>query len=382
MENPLKPADFKARTICILGMHRSGTSTVARAINLLGVHLGEPAKMMPPSPDNQEGYWEHLDINDLQNRLMARLEVGWDTVKPLPEGWLQSEIVRPFKDDLAQIVAANFSGHALWAWKEPQTCLLLPLWRETLEKAETKLSCLFVVRSPVDVAGSLMRRDAIPFDKALGIWFHNNIVALKDAAGLPIVFSSYDRLLAAWEPEMRRCAAALDLDWPKDEARYREAMNAFIKPDLRHNQSSLDQLQKLPYPVQELYQVLLEASNQPSLYDHRSEATINRLARDFHAYTSFFPANTQPPSRENLFEETVNRLSNDLDAYTSYLSSDPNTPRREQVMAWRARRGLPFQYFPLQSQSPPPKLIHQLLGEKMCRSICKRLAEACCWLRP
>ena len=135
-------------------MHRSGTSTVARAINLLGVPLGDEAKMMPASADNTEGYWEHLEIYDLQNRLMARLERGWDTAGPLPVGWLQSEIVQPFKVELARIVAANFGGLPLWAWKEPQTCLLLPLWREVLEKADTKLSCLFVVRSPVDVAGS------------------------------------------------------------------------------------------------------------------------------------------------------------------------------------------------------------------------------------
>ena len=67
MENRAKQADCKPRTICILGMHRSGTSTVARAVNLLGVSLGEDAKMMPPSPDNPEGYWEHVEINDFQN---------------------------------------------------------------------------------------------------------------------------------------------------------------------------------------------------------------------------------------------------------------------------------------------------------------------------
>ena len=150
-----------------------------------------------------------------------------------------------------------------------------------------------------------MRRDAIPFDKAVGIWFHNNLIALKDAAGLPMFFSSYDRLLAAWEPELRRCAAALEIDWPKDEARHRETMNAFIKPGLRHNQSSLDRLQQLPPPVRELYQILLDACHQPSLYDNRFDETINRLSRDFHAYASFFPAVSEPPTRANPLETDV-----------------------------------------------------------------------------
>src|ERR1700735_3424836 len=120
----MKTVDCKSRAIGILGMHRSGTSTVARAINLLGVYLGEPAKMMPAGPENTEGYWEHLEINHFQKRLMAQLGRDWDTVEPLPAGWLQAENMRPFKDELARIIAGNFGGHALWAWKEPRTCLL------------------------------------------------------------------------------------------------------------------------------------------------------------------------------------------------------------------------------------------------------------------
>ena len=297
-------------------------------------------------------------------------------------GWVHSEIIRPFKGELARIVANNFGGQTLWGWKEPQTCLLLPLWREILETAGIKLSCLFVVRSPMDVASSLMRRDAIPFDQAVGIWFQHNIVALKDAVGLPIVFLSYDRLLAAWEPELRRCAAALELGWPKDEARHRESMNAFIKPGLRHNQASSDRLKQLPHPAQELYQVLVEASNQPSIYDNRFEDTINRLSRDFHAYASFFPANSQPPTPANPIDLTVNRLSNDLEAYLSYFPADAKTHLRGMLLAWRADAGEKFQCLQLRSQSSPPRFVHRLLGDKLCRSICKRLAEAGCWLHP
>ena len=362
-------------------MHRSGTSTFARAINLLGVHLGEAAKMMPGTADNAEGYWEHLDIYNFQKRLLARLELGWNTVAPLPEGWPQSAIIRPYKDELDRLIAENFSGHALWGWKEPQTCLLLPLWREALEKTGTRLSCLLVVRSPVDVANSLSRRDGIPFEKAVGLWFHHNVAALKDAAGLPVVFSSYDRWLAAWEPELRRCAAALELEWPQDEPRHRDAMNAFIKPNLRHNQSAPDELQRLPYPVQELHQILQEACNLPALCDRRFEAAINRLSKEFHAYASFFP-NVQPPTHENPLDATLARLTNDLEAYVSHLPGDAKARLRGVMLAWRADAGMKFQCLPIQTKNPPPKLLRRLLGEKLSRSISKRLAETACWVHP
>ncbi len=346
MENPLIQADYKSRAVAILGMHRSGTSTVARAINLMGVYLGDAGKMMPGTADNAEGYWEHLEIYDLQVRLLDRLDRDWNIAEPLPEGWLQSEAVKPFKAELAGIIAANFGGRQLWAWKEPRSCILLPLWREVLEGTQTKLSCLFVVRSPVDVASSLMRRDGIPFSQALGIWFHYNLAALKDAAGLPMVFLSYEQLLTAWEPEIHRCAATLNLDRPANEQKYREAMNAFIQPGLRHNQSSAVRLLELPHPVQELYQVLLEACRQSSAGDGRLMETVNRLSKDFHAYASFFP-------------KELKRLG------------------REQVVV----RDKTYE-IQLLSTIHGPKLVHNLLGKKMCHSVCKRLAAAYCWFRP
>jgi hypothetical protein len=285
----------KSTAICILGMHRSGTSSITRAINLLGVYLGEDVKLGSPGPDNLKGFWEHLEIRDVQTRLLARLNRKWDTVVPLPDGWLQSEAVRPFKDELSSLVAANFSTHPLWGWKEPQSCLLVPLWRDILKPMQTNLSCVFVVRNPADVAGSLIARNSLPFNVALGIWFHYNIVALKDAAGLPIVFLSYEQLLAAWEPELRRCATVLGLKWPDDEARLRKTMNAFIDPTLQHNQSPRNRLQELPAPVQELYQTLCIACGRTGPRHDDLDETVSRLSEEFRAYASFFETRPQVP---------------------------------------------------------------------------------------
>lgn len=344
-KNQLKQTSHNSKAVCILGMHRSGTSTVARAVNLMGVHLGDEAKMMPATEANAEGYWEHLEIYDLQIRLLERMGLDWDVSEPLPEGWAKSEAVRPYKEELARIIKNNFGGRPLWAWKEPRTCILMPLWREVLEQAETKLTCLFVMRNPVEVAGSVMRRDGLPFNKALGIWFHHNIAALKDAAGLPTVFLSYEKLLEGWEPELRRCAAALELEWPKDEAQFRKTMDAFIQPGLRHNRSSAEQLKTLPAPVRELYQLLLDASTLP-VYDNRFDETINRLSREFHEYASFFPDELKILGREV------------------------------------ARADAPRQRYDLQSPAPAPNWAQRLFGKKFCRSICKRLAAAYCWFHP
>jgi glycosyltransferase involved in cell wall biosynthesis len=277
-------------------MHRSGTSTATRAVNLLGVSLGDnEEKMMPPAPDNPEGFWENLDIHHFHNRLMARIGRRWDTARPMPELWWKSGIVHSFKGELERIVTSNFGSLPLWAWKEPQSCLLLPLWREILDKLGTKMSCLSVIRSPVDVAESLFKRNGIPLEKGVEIWFHYCLTALRDACGLPMVFLSYDKLLETWEPELRRCANALQLDWPGDEERLCEAMNTFIKPGMRHNRSSPAQLDRIPAPARELYQMLTEACGLPSLYDNRFDADIGRLFKEFHANKLVFIQGGKPP---------------------------------------------------------------------------------------
>jgi len=255
---------------------------------MLGAYLGEEVKVNSRGKDNPEGFWEHSEISALQGRCLARLNRTWDTASPLPDQWSRSEAARPFRDEFKQLVATEFAGRSLWAWKDPRSCLLMPIWRDVLEELGTKLLCVFVVRNPIDVTNSLNKRDPIVRNKALGIWFNYCITALKDTAGVPTAFLNYDRFLASGESELRRCASALGLDWPADEQRLRKEMNSFIRPDLCNNRSERNHLQCAPHPVQELYHILVEASTRATARNEQFEETVNRLSMDFHAYASFF----------------------------------------------------------------------------------------------
>ena len=77
-------------------MHRSGTSLIARLTNLLGVNLGQESDIVQAAPDNPKGFWEHPRFRVLNDELLARLGVSWDTVDTLPAGWQDD----PSLDDL------------------------------------------------------------------------------------------------------------------------------------------------------------------------------------------------------------------------------------------------------------------------------------------
>lgn len=289
MHKPIKP-----KAICILGMHRSGTSTVARAINLLGASLGDDG-LMPPTPDNPEGYWERLDIVEFQTQLLHQLDRTWDTAAPFPENWHLAPRLAGFRDELKSLVTSQFGGKPLWAWKDPRTCLLLPIWKQALADLGIELVCVFVVRSPLDVAGSLRKRDGIPSSKGFGMWFNHYVTALKDTAGIPRVFVSYDQFLESWETELRPRMSSLGLDWPAEELSLREAMGSFIKPHLRHNKSRAAELEAVPKPVRDLNDVLTNACLHPGRPGKEADLAANQLYSEFVSFASLFVDDLKKP---------------------------------------------------------------------------------------
>ena len=50
------------KAVIVLGMHRSGTSALARVVNLLGVSLGRTDDMMQPNEINPKGFWENQSL--------------------------------------------------------------------------------------------------------------------------------------------------------------------------------------------------------------------------------------------------------------------------------------------------------------------------------
>lgn len=281
--------DMNSKAICILGMHRSGTSTITRAVKLIGAYLGEKSDLIEPAPDNPEGFWERNDIVDLNDRILHHLKRSWDTSLPLPDKWHLSDDLRPYRKEIAELVNEKFSGRELWAWKDPRTTVLFDIWREALKGSGVNLVCLFAVRNPLDVAKSLEKRNGLPLDKGLGVWFNYNISALKSSAHMDRVFISYDRFLAGWETEIRRCASGLGIPWPEDDTALKEKMREFIHPEFRHSFSGLNELKDsgAPSPVIELYTLLKEVMD-PAAPSARFDEEVERLADGFSTYARFF----------------------------------------------------------------------------------------------
>src|SRR6478752_6240938 len=78
--------------LIVTGMHRSGTSFLARAFNLCGVDLGNPEDLYSdqwrPESDNIRGHWENKNILNLTEETLALNHGSWDNP---PENMIVSE---------------------------------------------------------------------------------------------------------------------------------------------------------------------------------------------------------------------------------------------------------------------------------------------------
>jgi len=288
---PMQPP--RSMAVCILGMHRSGTSTISRAINLLGAYLGDDKDIMPPEVDNPEGFWERNDIVAIHDQLLSALHLRWDTPIPLIDGWHRSSCAEPFCKQLREIVRTAFAGRPLWAWKDPRTCILIDFWKELVVEADAELVVLFAVRNPLDVAASLRKRSGFAAGKSFGIWFAYNLTALRALRGIRTAFISYDRLLERGEEELRRCAVVLNIAWPDDNAKLKSALDSFLRPDLRHSKSCDADLEGVPLPVRRLFRIITAALERPDPVNDSFFEEIDALHQEFGDFAELFRADIE-----------------------------------------------------------------------------------------
>ncbi|NLT07374.1 MAG: hypothetical protein GXY03_13845 [Solirubrobacterales bacterium] len=201
----IPPPPAAPRPVCVLGVGRSGTSLAARALNRLGVDLGDEDTMLPPGEANPKGFWEQRDVVALNDQILAALGGEWWRPPPRPPGWERWDVVAPFRERIAELVERHFGGSPRWGFKDPRTTLTLPLWRSVVGEFDYVI-CL---RNPLEVIASA--GGALPgtVDEPR-LWLQYSCEALRVTAGCRREFVFYEEWLGDAEAVGRRLARFLD----------------------------------------------------------------------------------------------------------------------------------------------------------------------------
>lgn len=217
--------------VCILGMHRCGTSLAARIVNLMGASLGSPRGMMPPGPDNPAGFWERMDIMEIHDSMLESLGRTWSLEEPMPENWT-GLVPGKLKDELSGLVDRQFDGSPFWAFKDPRACLLAPLWFSILDNKEVDVKAVLSVRNPFSSARSLEKRQGFSLDKGMALWRLHYESAIEALKGYPVIAVNYDRIIDHSEKEFFRIADFLGVRLT--DAMLENLKNA-VRPELRRS---------------------------------------------------------------------------------------------------------------------------------------------------
>ncbi len=227
------------RVLTVLGMHRSGTSSLVGSLEAAGLPLGDVQTASAKA--NQKGHLEPNELIALHEDVLITSGGAWH-LPPARVTWSDKQRAR--RDEFI----ASRGGLPLWGWKEPRTLLVLDGWLEALPQLEM----VATFRHPAVVARSLMRRHGSDgMEMWLDLWLAYNarLLELLDARSFPVI--DFDRPEDAYRSRLRSIVAELGLP----DA---EGAQAFFEGSLRTSQKQATTDVSLPPEVARAYARLKE----------------------------------------------------------------------------------------------------------------------------
>jgi hypothetical protein len=228
------------QALVVLGMHRSGTSAVARVLSLLGATL--PRELMPAHEDNVTGYWEPRRVVQFNNRLLRSIGQGWDCDTPLPVDWFAQLHGSDLHHEAQGLLQEEFADAPLFVLKDPRLCRLFPFWERVLADADVVPRVLLALRDPVEVAGSLARRFADPRlrsaaiaapSRSLLLWLRYVLDAERHTRHLPRLALDYAALLNDWRSALAGLSDLCPRLGPAGVELAAQTIDGFLDPGLR-----------------------------------------------------------------------------------------------------------------------------------------------------
>jgi hypothetical protein len=230
--------------LVVLGMHRSGTSTVTRLLALAGAPLPRGAgRGRRVNPNNPEGFWEVPALSRCNEQVLRALDGHWSSPPPLPPGWpddVRLDRVRQRADRLAH----RYLDQRGIVWKDPRLCLVLPFWAKYVSG---DAPVVLVLRNPLEVAASIRARDRIDERVGLALWEHYTRSAIALADGRPVLVVRYEQVLddpVGVVADARDWLATVGL--PTGPAATAAAAAEFAREALRRNRRDDDDVERDP----------------------------------------------------------------------------------------------------------------------------------------
>ena len=217
--------------LVVAGMHRSGTSAMARVLGLAGARM--PDRLINAASDNPLGFWEPRDIVALNDEILRTIGSDWNDAFGVRLDSLAAE-----HDDFIQrarsILSLNYGDASLAVMKDPRISNLVSLWRKAMRAEGFSPVFVIMVRDPLEVAQSIAARGGGTAQASMLSWLSHMVSVERDTRDLPRTFVSYDALLDNWEAVLASMRRDLSLPLPVSSDQGAE-ISSFLSRSSRHH---------------------------------------------------------------------------------------------------------------------------------------------------
>lgn len=230
----------------ITGMHRSGTSLIARLFYEAGADMGDPNTFYRPDKWNPEGYYEQPDIHAIN---MPLINGPWWKFAyfRLPSTKTILKRAEKFTDQI-QRTSQLYEGKVI---KETRFCLTLSAWLKHGAKVDKILVCL---RDPIQVGQSIKKRNSTTLRHGYNMWHLHNQRILEHAGDTIPVWMIYYNDVMNPDTYLKEVSAAFrffDFDLSPDKLMDLRAKA--VRSDMNHNP---EQISNYPPKIQALWDKL------------------------------------------------------------------------------------------------------------------------------
>ncbi len=300
----LAPEDYPRKVLFVAGAGRSGTSTLAGLMQILGLHVPQPE--VAADETNPKGFGEPRWVVDHHDRLLKEAVVQVSDARP--EAWFEAgriAIREPERIATADWLATHFGVNPELVVKDPRLSWFLSLWRVAALRCGATPVFATMLRPPAEVVGSKQKYYANRLGSAhltaswLNMLLHTERATRESVADGGRVFVRYADLLDDWTRVTMDAGERLQLQHVT-HARSEQIRDGhrFVDPSLRRMGQSLDDLD-LPPRLHELTAATWEELNKLADADGDTPAAHQALDQLREAYVDLY-AESEAISRSSV----------------------------------------------------------------------------------
>ena len=257
--------------LCIAGMHRSGTSMVARLLQACGLFLGREEELGFDS-NNGEPHYENVRFVKLNDEVLRRLGGSWTSPPEFPAGWETMPEIAALTVQAKKLIK-RLSVQSHWGWKDPRNSLTLPFWRRTIPE----LKLIICLRNPLEVAHSLRKRGDLIGMPFFSLWLTYYRELLSSLPPEKRIITHYESYFYDPGAELQRVANRIGMEVPADVI---SRACAHISGDLRHHRMKTSE-SNVPDEVFDMYLNLCREAGPVYNTNQNESPTMSRLPREY-----------------------------------------------------------------------------------------------------